>query len=269
MKQSKGMQLGTLLAVMLLLSMAFVPAVSAQAEIAWYEHMLESNGVMINDFDVKLDNYGKVGDKIHYDGTFKIDVERSVDSKLKKLKAKGTISGLINSDGSVHVEYIGNNFNFIMDSIKIGEDQENILYQYEQTLTIDGKTQKLNEIVEVPKSQLNVVDEGISLSLTDEQSVSLLSSGTKVDLPSTAPWGSILIYNNVQYADLLVTGGIIIAILAFFGLGPVAGLAAIALAVAIAIPEYYDVDVRDIYLDFFLTINPASLLYVEVDYFYY
>ncbi len=269
MKKSKGMQLGTLLAVMLLLSMAFAPAVSAQAEIAWYEHMLESNGVMINDFDVKLDNYGKVGDKIHYDGTFKIDVERSVDSKLKKLKAKGTISGLINSDGSVHVEYIGNNFNFIMDSIKIGEDKENILYQYEQTLTIDGKTQKLNEIVEVPKSQQNVVDEGISLSLTDEQSVSLLSSGTKVDLPSTAPWGSILIYNDVQYADLLVTGGIIIAILAFFGLGPVAGLVAIALAIAIAIPEYYDVDARDIYFDFFLTINPLSLLHVEVDYFYY
>jgi len=33
MKKSKGMQLGTLLAVMLLLSMAFVPAVSAKKEI--------------------------------------------------------------------------------------------------------------------------------------------------------------------------------------------------------------------------------------------
>jgi hypothetical protein len=268
MKRKMKSGIGVMLAAMLLVSMAFMPAVSAKAEISWQEQMLESNGISVNDFDVKMTSYEDVGDEIHYNGEFKIDVEKKVDDKLKTLKAKGTVSGIIKPDGSAHIEYIGDNFNLSVDSSKVGETDENILYNFDQVLTVDGKTKKTNEIIEVSKEQIVEIDEEARTSLSGEESVSLLNSKTKIDLPSTAPWGSTLIYDDVQYADILATGAILTGILAYFGLGQAAALSAIAVAVGYAIAEYADVDTRDIYLDFFLTLNPMSPMYVEVDYFY-
>ncbi|WP_135606792.1 hypothetical protein [Methanococcoides sp. NM1] len=267
MKTHEKVRMSAMFMALLVVSLAFVPAASAKAEITWQEQMLESNGISVNDFNVKMTSYEKVGDEIHYNGDFKIDVEKKVDDKLKMLKTKGTFSGIIKPDGSTHIEYIGNNFDLRVDSSKIGENQENILYQFDQVMTVDGKTKKTNEIREVPKEQIVNIDEEMGTYISGEQSVSLLSS-SKIDVPSTAPWGSTLIYDDVQYADILATGAILTGILAYFGLAQAAALSAIAVAVGYAIAEYAEVDTHDIYLDFFLTLNPLSPMHVEVDYFY-
>jgi len=188
-----------------------------------------------------------------------------VNSKLKTLKTEGTFSGVIKADGSNHAEYVGQNFNFVMDLSIIEEKQESILFNYEQSLTVDGVTKKSAEVVEVPKEQVDIVNQDMLVSLSNTPSIGLLRL-TKINVPSYAPLGSVLIYNDLQYADLLVSSGIIVAVMAFFGLTVAAGLAAIAAAVLAAIPEYYDVDYRNIYLDFFLT--PSLGMHVEVDYFY-
>jgi hypothetical protein len=54
-------------------------------------------------------------------------------------------------------------------------------------------------------------------------------------------------------------------ILVYFSVGQSAAL--VAIAIDVAIPAYLDIDPRDIYLDFFLTINTPNM-YVEVDYYY-
>jgi len=265
MKLNENIKISAMFMALLVVSLAFLPAASAKAEIAWYEQMLESKDITVHDFDVKITNYEKVGEDIYYTGDFKINVEKEVDNKLKNLKTKGTVSGIIKADGSIHAEYVANNFNFVMDSSIIEEKQESILCKFEQSLTIDGKTKKSNEVIEMPKNQIDTHNKEVLESSNNEESVSL--SSTKIDVPSTAPLGSVLIYNDLQYADLLVTSGIIVAVLAFFSMGTAAGLAAIAAAVLAAVPEYFDVDYRDIYLDFFLT-TPYPGMHVEVDYFY-
>ncbi|ATU07326.1 hypothetical protein [Methanohalophilus portucalensis] len=231
--------------------------------------MLESNGIYVNDFDAETTSYEKVGDEIHYEGDFKIDVEKKVDDKFKMLKTKGTFEGTIKPDGSMQVEYIGNNFNLHMILSNIGKNQETILYQFDQVMTVDGKTKKTNKIVQVPNEQIADVDGGMGTDISEnEEFVSPFSSKTKVDLPSTAPWSSTLIYDDIQYADILATGAILTGILSYFGLAQAAALSAIAVAVGYAIAEYGDVDTRDIYLGFFLCLSPSSPMHVEVDYFY-
>jgi hypothetical protein len=267
MKTHEKVRMSAIFMALLVVSLAFVPAVSAKAEISWQKQMLESNGISVNDFDVKMTSYEKVGDDIHYAGEFKIDVEKTVDGKLKTLNTKGIISGIIKSDGSTHIEYIGNNFDLRVDSSKMGSSQENALYQLDQVLIIDGDTKETSEIIKVPKEQIATIDEEARTSLSGEQSVSLLKSKTKIDIPSTAPWGSTLIFNDVQYEDILVSSVILGAILSYFSIGQLAALAAIAIAIASAIPAYLDINPRDIYLDFFLTINTPNM-YVEVDYYY-
>lgn len=123
MKMNKTSKIGAVFMALLIISLAFVPAASAKAEIAWYEQMLESKDITVHDFDVKITNYEKVGEDIYYTGDFKINVEKELDSKLKTLKTKGTVSGIIKADGSTHAEYVSNNFNFVMDSSIIEEKQ--------------------------------------------------------------------------------------------------------------------------------------------------
>ncbi|MDI3484888.1 MAG: hypothetical protein PWQ51_1674 [Methanolobus sp.] len=264
MKMNEKIKVSAIFMALLVVSLAFIPAVSAKTDISWYEQMLESKGITIHDIDVKMTNYEEVGDEIYYSGDFKIDVEKEVDNKLKKLKTKGTMSGTTKADGSTHVEYVGNNFNFVMDSSIIEEKQESVLFSYEQSLTVDGITTNSTETIEVSKAQINAINQETSTSSISEESVAIRS--TKIDVISAAPLGSILIYNDLQYADLLVTGGIIIPVLAYFGLAPAAALATIAAAVLAAVPEYLDINYRDIYLDFFIT--PQGMMFVEVDYFY-
>lgn len=70
----------------------------------------------------------------------------------------------------------------------------------------------------------------------------------------------------MQYADILAAGAIAAAILAYFGVG---AIAAIVLAVGIAIPEWMDIDIRNIYVDvFYVWYLPGTPLYAEVDYYY-
>jgi len=255
-----------LLMALFIVSLSFASAASAKAEITWYEQVLEYEGINVNDLDIQLTNYEKIGDEIHYSGIFKIDVEKEVNKNIKKLDTKGSFSGIIKADGSEHSEYSGDNFNFVMDTSKVDENQKNVSYKCEQSLTIDGKIIASNEVIEVPKEQIQSIDNKIQDSTNNDKSISALASKRKIDLPSTAPWGSRLIYNNVKYSNILGTAQILAAILAFFNLGTSAGLAAIAVAVASAIPGYYNVDPANIYIDFFLTLTPG--MYCEVDYFY-
>ncbi|AKB18994.1 hypothetical protein [Methanosarcina sp. WWM596] len=137
-------KIGAVFVAMILVSLAFVPAVSAQAETRWYKQLLESNQITVNDFDTELTEYEKVGDQIHFSGTFKFDVEKDIDKETKKLKSSGTISGIIYPDSSIHTECTGDNFKLVTDTSKIGEDKENFLYQTEQTLTVNGKKKLSN-----------------------------------------------------------------------------------------------------------------------------
>lgn len=262
-------KISAVFAAMILVSFAFVPAVNAQAETKWYKQLLESNQITVNDFDTELTEYEKVGDQIHFNGTFKFDVEKDIDKQTKKLKSSGKISGIIYPDSSIHIECTGDNFKLVTDTSKIGEDEENFLYQTEQILTVNGKTSSQTEKFEVSKKQIDAYKaQPVNfIESTDPVMSTTKETKVKVDLPSLAPPGSILVFNDVQYADILATGAVLAAILAYFGVVQAAALAAVAVAVGTAIPEYLDIDPRDIYLDFFT--NPLVTFYIEVDYYYY
>jgi hypothetical protein len=151
-------RIGAIFAAMILVSLAFVPAVSAQAETKWYKQLLESNHITVNDFDTELTEYEKVGDQIHFSGTFEFDVEKEIDKQIKKLKSSGTVSGIIYPDSSIHTECTGDNFKLVTDTSKIGEDEENYLYQTEQMLTVNGKTSSQTETFEVSKEQVDAYE---------------------------------------------------------------------------------------------------------------
>ena len=249
-------------------NLAFVPAVSAQAETKFHEQFLESNQITVNDFNTKMTKYEKVGNQIHYASTFKFDVEKDINNKIKTLKSSGTFTGIISPDSSIHVEYTGDNFALVTDTSKIGEDQENVLYQYEQVMTVNGETSTQKETFKVPQEQINALKEQSIDSAEYAHPNSLLASKVKVDLPSLAPYGSVLIYNDMQYETILDSLSILIAIAAYFKVPQATAAAAVALAVGTAIPNYLDIDPRDIYLAFFLTTNVSSPMWVEVDYYY-
>lgn len=258
-------RIGAIFAVMILVSLAFVPAVSAQAETKWYKQLLESNQITVNDFDTELTEYKKVGDQIHFSGTFEIDVEKNMNKQTKKLKSSGTISGIIYADSSIHTECTGDNFKLVTDTSKIDEDEENFLYQTEQTLTVNGKTNSQTETFEVSKEQVDAYEaQSVNFIESNDSVMSTKSTKVKVDLPRTAPLGAYRVFNDVQYADILVSGAVLAAILAYFGVAQGALLTAVAVAIGDAIPEYLDIEPEDIYLDFYT--NPA---WIEVDYYYY
>lgn len=261
MKKNKGMQLGAVLAALLIVSMAFVPAVSAQAiKSEWDKKMLESYGVTVNDFETKITDYNKVGDKIVYSGDFRIDVEKSIEGNLERIKSKGTFKGVINANGSVQVEYSGNDFKSNTNIVKVGTTNGNTTYQVKEVVTYKGQTKKSDRTIEIPETEAKTV--------TNSQEPGTVNALlTKVDLPSSAPWGSVLVFNDVQYADILAGGAIVAAILAYFGVPGV--IAAIIVAVGYAIPEWMDVDPRNIYVDiFYVWYWPNMPMYAEVDYYY-
>ncbi|AKB32812.1 hypothetical protein MSSIH_2122 [Methanosarcina siciliae HI350] len=239
--------------------------VTAQAETKWYKQLLESNKITVNDFDTELTEYEKVGDQIHFSGTFKFDVEKEIDKQIKKLKSSGTVSGIIYPDSSIHTECTGDNFKLVTDTSKIGEDEENYLYQTEQILTVNGKTNSQTETFEVSKAQVDAYEaQSVNFIESNDSVMSMKSTKVKVDLLRTAPLGCYLVFNDVEYADLLAAGTVLSLILASFGMAQGALLTAVAIAIGEAIPEFLDVEPEDIYLDFYT--NPT---WIEVDYYYY
>jgi hypothetical protein len=91
---------------------------------------------------------------------------------------------------------------------------------------------------------------------------------TKFDVPSLAPYGSILVFNNFKYSNILNGLSVVAAIAAYFKITQVAVTTAAIQAVLQAIPGYYNVSSDDIYIDFFI-IPRHNPFYCEVDYFYY
>lgn len=261
-------KVNAILIALLVVSLSFMPAASAKAETAWCEHILNSEDININDFDVELNEYEKIGDDLYYNGIFKIDIEKKSDGKAKKIKATGTITEIIKADGSINIEYLGDNFNIVMDLSPL-EEKESVLYNYELSLNIDGESKTTREIIEVPIKQLDNNNLQEVVSSSEETQFSLVSSTkTKIDIPSAAPLGAVLIHNNLQYADLMATIGIVGAIATVIGCEPALVVTVVLEAVLYAIPEYAEIDPHDIYIDIFVAPLPANALYVEVDYFY-
>lgn len=260
MNKNKGMQLGAVLAAMLLVSMVFVPAVSAQAiKSEWDKKMLESNGVTVNDFETKITDYNKIGDKIVYSGDFRIDVEKNIEGNLERIKSKGTFKGVINANKSIQVEYSGNDFKSNTNIVKAGTTNGNTTYQVKEVVTYKGKTKNSDRTFELPETEAKI-------ATNSQESGTVNALLTKVDLQSFAPWGSILVFNDVQYADILAGGVVAAAILAYYGVPGV--IAGIIVAVGYAIPEWMDIEPRNIYVDIFYVWYLPMGLYAEVDYYY-
>lgn len=259
--KNKGMQLGAMLAALLIMSMAFVPAVSAQAiKSEWEKKMLESNGITVNDFETKITDYNKVGDQIVYSGDFRIDVEKSLEGNLERIKSKGTFKGIINANGSIQVEYSGNDFKSNTNIVKVDTTNGNTTYQVKEVITYKGQTKKSDRTIKIPET-------GAKTITNSQEPGTVNALLTKVDLTSSAPWGSLLVFNDVQYSDILAGAAIVVGIIEYFG-GP-GVVAAIILAIGIAIPEWMNIDSENIYVDiFYVWYWPSPGMYPEVDYYY-
>ena len=262
MKRNKGMQLSAVLAVIMIVSMVFVPAVSAKAEKTKYDVFLDPYGITVNNFETKITEQYQIGDQFVFSGDFKFDVEKNIDDELRSIKSKGTFNGVFEADGSIHTEYSGEDFKLESDIVKVGESIENFTYQMSEIITYKGNTKIIEQTFEVPKQDVKTIS-----NPDDSGTVNALL--TKYDLPSYAPPGSILIYNNLQYSELIADIVLLAAIAALIPGGmTVAGVLALIAAALIAIPYWIDVDPDNIYVDVFFVPIPTSL-YIEVDYFYY
>lgn len=263
MKRNKGMQLSAVLVVIMVVSMVFVPAVSAKAEKSKYDVLLNSYGITVNDFETKITEQYQIGDQLVFSGDFKLDVEHNIDDKLKSIKSKGTFDGVLEADGSTHIEYNGEDFKSEFDIVKIGESIDDFTYQMSQISTYKGNKKIIEDTLEVPKQNINTIS-----NPDDSGTVNALL--TKYDLTSYAPPGSIKIYNDLPYPELVTDIALLGTIIAFVpGIGlTIAGLIAICVAALLCIPNWIDVDPENIYVDVFFVPIPTSI-YVEVDYLYY
>lgn len=260
--KSKSMKLGAMFAVMLIIGMAFVPAVSAKAEKSKYDVLFEPHEITVNNFETTITEQYQIGDQFVFSGDFKFEVEKNIDDKLKSIKSKGTFNGVFEADGSIHIEYSGEDFKLESDIVKVGESIENFTYQMSEIITYKGNTKIIEQTFEVPKQD-------VKTTLTPGDSGAVNALLTKYDLPSYAPPGSILIYNDLQYSELIVDIVLLAAIAALIPGGmTVAGVLALIAAALTAIPYWLDVDPDNIYMDVFFVPIPTSI-YIEVDYFYY
>lgn len=261
--KSKSMKLGAMFAVLLIVGMAFVPAVSAKAEKSKYGDYLNSYGITVNDFETKITEQYKSGNQLVFSGYFKLNVENNIDDKSKNIKSKGTFNGVLEADGSTHIEYNGEDFKSEFDIVKIGESIENFTYQMSQIITYKGNTKKIEEIFDVPKQNINTIS-----NPDDSETVNAFL--TKYDMPSYAPPGSIKIYNDLPYPELVADIALLGAIAALIPGGglTIAALIGIIVAALWCIPNWIDVDPENIYMDVFFVPIPPSI-FVEVDYLYY
>jgi len=102
---------GELLFEMILASMALGPRMSTEERILDYnQEMLRSSGIFVHDLRTILLDCSRIGGRIIRIGRFIIDLETKVGESAKCIRDEGLIKGIIHSDGTVSIEYIGDKF---------------------------------------------------------------------------------------------------------------------------------------------------------------
>jgi hypothetical protein len=261
----------------LLVSMAFMPVVSAESQkVSWQRVVLEKSGFTVNNLEQTITSTEKSADKVVYTGTYKIDVEKTIDGQLKRLNTAGTFTTSIDADGSMRMECYsdtptsgikgdGADLSFVSDIKKIGEVNGKRQYLVNQQITVNGKTHDTQNTLEVPVN----TQTDVSSKLIDAEKG--MQAKTLYDLPSNAPWGSILLYNDVQASQIIAGGLILAAVAAAFGGTPGAVIGILMVAID-QVPALVGVAKEDIYVDIWFITWLAPLfpnnMYMEVDYYY-
>jgi hypothetical protein len=111
MECENRMNTGELLFEMILASMALGPRMSTEERIPDYnQEMLRSSGIFVHDLRTILLDCSRIGGRIIRIGRFIIDLETKVGESAKNVRDEGLIKGIIQSDGTVSIEYIGDRF---------------------------------------------------------------------------------------------------------------------------------------------------------------
>lgn len=146
----------------------------------------------------------------------------------------------------------------------VSESSDAITLKIEQMVVKNGVVKASSDVVTLPKAERPDIDD-----LGGVSSIGLTSGKTKIDLPSMAPPGSTLVFNDVQYFYLLHGTVALAAIATYFGVLPAVILGLVAAALN-ALADYGDFDPEDCYLDVWLVPEPHPLapILIEVDYVY-
>lgn len=111
MECENSMNTGELLFEMILASMALGPRMSSEESILDYnQEMLRSSGIFVHDLRTILLDCSRIGGRIIRIGRFIIDLETKVGESARSVRDEGLIKGIIQADGTVSIEYIGDKF---------------------------------------------------------------------------------------------------------------------------------------------------------------
>jgi len=258
-----GMRALSVLLAVLLVSVAMVPAVAAQSEKHFEEELLQNMGIKVNSIDTELCDYKKVGDTIFFNGNVKFDAESGISGKFERIYADQQVNGHYSENGSYRIESVGTNYRSVIDAQVVSESSDAITLKIEQMVVKNGVVKASSDIVTLPKTESPDIND-LRVS-----SIGLTSDKTKIDFPSLAPSGSTLVFNDVKYSDLMWGTAALAAIAMLFGVVPGVILTLVAVALQ-AIPDHYDFEPGDCYLDIWLVPepHPSAPILVEVDYIY-
>ncbi|WP_292521439.1 hypothetical protein [Methanoculleus sp.] len=264
MNRNIGMRALSALLAVLLVSVAMVPAVAAQSEKRFEEELLQSMGIKVNSIDTELRDYKKVGDTIFFNGNVKFDAESGISGKFERIYADQQVSGYYSENGSYHIESVGTSYSSVIDAQVVSESSDAITLKIEQMVVKNGVVKASSDTVTLPKTERPDLDD-----LSGVSGIGLTSDKTKIDLPSMAPPGSTLVFNDVQYFYLLHGTVALAAIATYFGVLPAVILGLVAAALN-ALADYGDFDPEDCYLDVWLVPepHPSAPILIEVDYVY-
>jgi hypothetical protein len=259
-----GMRALSMCLAVLLVSVVMMPAVSAQSEKRFEEELLRDVGIKVNNIDTELCDYKKVGDTIYFNGNVKFDAETGITEKFERIVADQQVSGYCSENGSYHIESVGANYRSVIDAQVVSESSDAITLKIEQIVVKNGVARTSSDTITLPKTERPDFSDISSMS-----GIGLTSDKTKIDLPSMAPSTATLIFNDVCCRDIM-WGAIALAVISvYFGVlpGVIIGLAAVALQ---AIPDYYNFEPEDVYLDVWYVPEPHPLspIFIEVDYLY-
>ncbi len=96
---------------MILASMALGPRMSTEERILEYnQELLRSSGIVVHDLRTILLDCSRIGGRIIRIGRFIIDLETKVGENPRCVRDEGLIKGIIQTDGTVSIEYIGDRF---------------------------------------------------------------------------------------------------------------------------------------------------------------
>jgi hypothetical protein len=105
------MNTGELLFEMILASMALGPRMSTEEKILdENQEMLRTSGIIVHDLRTILLDCSRIGGRIIRIGRFIIDLETKVGETPRCVRDEGLIKGIIQADGTVSIEYIGDKF---------------------------------------------------------------------------------------------------------------------------------------------------------------